>query len=269
VPNLSSKIALITGATSGIGAACARTLAEAGASVILVGRRADRLQSLAQELTQAGHKALTQVLDVRNPAAVSDVLQRLPEAWRAIDILINNAGLAKGLEPLQEGKIEDWDQMIDTNIKGLLYMSRAILPGMVLRNCGHVVNIGSIAGHEVYPNGGVYCATKHAVRALNQAMRLDVMGTTIRVSTIDPGMVETDFSLVRFDGNADRADQTYQKFVPLQADDVADAVLYVLTRPAHVDVQEMLLMPTQQASATRHHAPAGGRAEAARDLSKQ
>ncbi|HVZ41450.1 MAG TPA: SDR family oxidoreductase [Candidatus Kapabacteria bacterium] len=239
---------LVTGATSGIGASCARAFARAGARLLLCGRRRERLSALAEELGSAGVHHFT--LDVRHQAAVQNAIDSLPPEWKRIDILINNAGLSRGLDPIQSGNLEDWEEMIDTNVKGLLYVSRGVLPGMVERGRGHVINIGSIAGHEVYPNGNVYCATKFAVAALSKGMQLDLVGTGVRVTTIDPGMVETEFSLVRFHGNSERADTVYRGLIPLTPDDVADAVLYCATRPPHVSVHEMILMPSAQASPT-------------------
>jgi len=245
------KTVLVTGASSGIGQACARAFAGRGARLIIAARRADRLRLLATELKRAHRadvRALT--LDVRDHRQVIKTIGGLPIRWREIDILVNNAGLSRGLEKLYEGHLRDWEEMIDTNIKGLLYVTRAVLPGMVARNRGHIVNIGSIAGHEIYPAGNVYCATKHAVRALNKAMRMDVFGTGIRVTAIDPGMVETEFSLVRFHGDRERADKVYQGARPLSAADVAEAVVWACDRPAHVNIEDMVIMPTGQASAT-------------------
>ena len=248
---MKNKIALITGASSGIGKACAEKLAALGCKLILAARRMDRLVALSDRLKQQhGTKCVLLELDVRKPEEVASALDNLPEDFRAIDILINNAGLARGVDPIQSGKPQDWDEMIDTNIKGLLYVSRAVLPGMLQRNRGHVINIGSIAGLEVYSGGAVYCATKHAVRAISQGMRLDMVGSAVRVSLIAPGMVETDFSLVRFHGDANRAEQVYNKFPPLTPGDISDAIVYALEAPPNVDVSEMLIMPTESASAT-------------------
>ncbi len=253
---LKGKIALVTGASAGIGEACARQLAASGARVILAARRLSRVESLRDELVAAhgAGSAHAVELDVRDRQAVVDTLAALDASgWGALDILLNNAGLAAGLAPVQEGSFDHWDRMIDTNIKGLLNVSRHVLPGMVERGGGHVVNIGSVAGHEVYPNGGVYCGTKSFVRAINKAMRIDLHGHGIRVTTVDPGMVETEFSVVRFDGDEQRAKTVYDETRPLVAADVADAVMWALTRPAHVNVEEILLMPSDQASATRVH----------------
>jgi len=198
--------------------------------------------------TLGADRCYIQALDVRNRAVVDQFIGNLPSGFQAIDILVNNAGLARGLDPLQTGSHADWDEMIDTNIKGLLNVTRAVLPGMIQRGRGHVVNIGSIAGRYVYPNGGVYCATKFAVRALNQGMLMDLVGTPIRVSTVDPGLVETEFSQVRFRGDIERAASTYTGLSPLTAADIADAVLYCATRPPHVNISEMVVLPTDQAS---------------------
>ena len=247
--NLKNKIILVTGASSGIGQACAVEFARQGARLILAARRKDRLDELASKLIKE-HKAevLTISLDVRDQKAVQKAIEGLPAEWTNIDILLNNAGLSRGLEKIQEGDIRNWEEMIDTNIKGLLYVTRAVLPGMVKRNEGHIVNIGSIAGHEVYPAGNVYNATKFAVKALNKAMRLDVFGTDIRVTSIDPGMVETEFSLVRFRGDKQRADKVYQGVRPLKPEDVAEAVVWCCARPAHVNIEDMIITPTDQAS---------------------
>lgn len=249
--SIAHKLALITGASSGIGEACARTFAEAGARLLLCARRLERIESLTSEL-QSVHavEVYPFALDVRDHRAVASAIDSLPPEWADIDILINNAGLSRGLDPIQSGSIEDWDEMIDTNIKGLLYMSRAVLPGMVQRRRGHAINIGSIAGHEVYPNGNVYCATKHAVGAITRGMQLDLLGSGVRVSTVDPGLVETEFSVVRFRGDEERAGNVYKGLSPLTPIDVADAVLYCATRPEHVNIHELILMPSAQASAT-------------------
>lgn len=247
-----NRTVCITGATSGIGAACARAFAGTGAHVIIAGRRAERLDALADELRTVT-EVLSLALDVRDSAAVAAAVAGLSAPWQAIDVLINNAGLSRGLDTVQEGSLADWEEMIDTNVKGLLYVSRAVLPGMIARGHGHVINIGSIAGHEVYPKGNVYCATKHAVGAITKGMQLDLLGTGVRVTTIDPGMVETEFSEVRFHGDTERAAAVYRGLMPLSPDDVADAVLYCATRPPHVSVHEMILMPTAQASATMAH----------------
>ena len=243
---LTAKTVLVTGASAGIGAACVRAFAGAGARVIAAARRRERLAELGREL---GDAVLGSVFDVRDRAAVTGWYGALAPEWAAIDILVNNAGLARGLAAVQEGAFEDWNEMIDTNIKGLLNVTRIVLPGMVERGAGHVINIGSIAGHEVYPAGNVYCATKHAVAGLSRAMGIDLLGSGVRVSSVDPGMVETEFSEVRFHGDRERAAAVYEGFQPLTAGDVADAVVYCATRPPHVNVREMILMPAAQASA--------------------
>ena len=246
---------MITGATSGIGRATARILAQDGHHLILTGRRRERLEALRDELTRDYPKChvLTLTFDVRRRDAVDEAIASLPEDWRAIDTLVNNAGLAVGLEPLHEGDPDDWERMIDTNIKGLLYVTRAIAPGMADRRAGHIVNLGSIAGREVYPGGAVYCATKHAVRALSQGMRQDLLPYGIRVSLICPGAVETEFSLVRFKGDNQRAASVYDGYTPLTADDIARTIRFALTAPAHVDLQDILVMPTAQADARTVH----------------
>jgi len=248
---MKNKIVFITGASSGIGEATARRFAKEGADLLLCARRVEKLSALALELeAQEKIKVYPFGLDVRDKEEVKDKLSQLPPAWLAIDILINNAGLAKGLEPLQKGDPSDWDEMIDTNIKGLLYITRWVLPKMLARNQGHIINIGSVAGHVVYPKGAVYCATKHAVLALTQGLRMDVFGTQIRVTTIDPGMVETDFSLIRFKGDQSRAKAVYKGLTPLSPHDIADTIHYCASRPPHVNIDEVILMPTAQAHAT-------------------
>jgi 3-hydroxy acid dehydrogenase / malonic semialdehyde reductase len=245
---LNDAVVLVTGASSGIGAACARAFARAGARLLLSARRGDRLAELAAELEADVHVF---ELDVRDRSAVEAAIAGLGPDWSEIDVLVNNAGLAAGFEPLWEGEPDDWDRMIDTNVRGLLWVTRAVVPGMVDRGSGHVVNLGSIAGHEAYPNGAVYCASKAAVDKITKGLRMDLLGTGVRVSTIDPGLVETEFSAVRFHGDHDRAEAVYRGVTPLTADDVADAIVWVTTRPAHVQVAEMILFPTDQASATR------------------
>lgn len=248
---LANKTVLITGASSGIGAACAKLFANAGARLLLAARRSERLEQLAQELQQQNKTDIHFLqLDVTKQDEVAQKLAALPTNWKEVDILLNNAGLARGFDFLQEGKIQDWEEMIDTNVKGLLYMTRSVLPQMITRNSGHIINIGSVAGHQVYPKGAVYCATKHAVNALSHGLRMDLLGTKIRVSSIDPGAVMTEFSAVRFHGDDQRAAAVYKGFEPLTAEDVADAVLYCAQCPPHVNVSEMLLMPTDQAAAT-------------------
>lgn len=246
--------AFITGASSGIGQSCARAFASAGARVILCARRKDRINALAEELRASfGAEVLGLELDVRDRAAVERAIAALPADWCAIDILVNNAGLARGLEKLHEGDVNDWEEMIDTNVKGLLWMSRNIIPGMLERGKGHIINIGSIAGHEAYPKGAVYNASKFAVDAITKSLRMDLVDTPLRVSTVDPGLVETEFSLVRFRGDAPRADAVYAEIEALEPDDVADAVLYCATRPPHVSINQIVVMPTAQASALVKH----------------
>jgi len=246
---LQGKIALITGASSGIGAACAEAFARAGAKLLLAARRGDRLRDMVSSLRSAGAQDVhTIALDVRDKKQVQSVIDGLPAAWQAIDILINNAGLSRGLDKVYEGKIDDWEEMIDTNVKGLLYVTRAVVPGMVKRGGGHIVNLGSTAGHMTYPNGGVYCATKAAENRLTEGLREDLLGTPVRVTTVDPGMVETEFSKVRFHGDESRAAKVYQGLTPLQANDVADAILWAVTRPAHVNIAQVLLTSVDQAN---------------------
>ncbi len=245
---LQDKVVLITGASSGIGKACAKTFAALGAKLILTARRLDRLTALAEELSAAhGVAVLPMALDVQDKDAVANAINSLAPEWAEIDVLINNAGLALDTTKLHEGNIDNWDTMLNTNVHGLLYMSRAVLPGMVARNRGHVINVGSVAGHDTYPNGNVYCATKHAVSALSKAMRLDLFDKAVRVSEVAPGAVHTEFSEVRWQDKA-RADAYYEGFEPLMAEDVADAIAYCATRPAHVDVSELVLFPTAQTS---------------------
>jgi 3-hydroxy acid dehydrogenase/malonic semialdehyde reductase len=248
------RTVLVTGASAGIGAACARAFAAAGARLVLGARRTGRLEALAAELRDAhGAESHLLELDVRDAGAVSAAVAGLPAEWAEIDVLVNNAGLGRGLEKAHEGDPADWDEMVDTNVKGLLYVTRAVVPGMVARGRGHVVNIGSVAGHEVYPGGAVYCATKHAVGAITKGLRMDLLGTGVRVSTVDPGLVETEFSVVRFRGDQERADRVYAGLTPLVADDIADAVLWCATRPPHVNIDEIIVKPTAQASATLVH----------------
>ena len=251
---MTSRIVLITGASAGIGEACARCFAREGARLILAARRSDRLEALAAELReQHGTESRLLSLDVRDREAVNAAVAGLPAEWSNIDVLINNAGLSRGLDKVQDGDSQDWDEMIDTNVKGLLWVSRAVLPGMVARDRGHVINIGSVSGRQVYPGGNVYCATKHAVRALTQGLRIDLLGTMVKASSVDPGMVETEFSEVRYHGDAERAAQTYRNFPPLTAADVGEAVLFCATRPPHVNIQDMLIMPQDQAAVYASH----------------
>ena len=238
---------LITGASSGIGAACAEIFAHGGYRLILTGRRAERLEEIAERLDT---EVLTLAFDVRDKHQVQQALASLPEEWKDIDILINNAGLAAGMDPIQSGSYDDWEQMIDTNVKGLLYMTREISPGMVARRKGQIINIGSIAGKEVYANGNVYCATKHAVDALSKAMRIDLVQYGIKVTNVAPGLVETEFSMVRFKGDQTKASNVYQGMLPLTGKDIAEVIWYVANTPAHVTINDILVMPTAQASAT-------------------
>jgi 3-hydroxy acid dehydrogenase/malonic semialdehyde reductase len=252
--SLKNRIILVTGASSGIGAACARVLAKNGARLILNARRKERLEALASELREShGTSTLVASFDVSKFAQAKSALEKLPAEWQEIDVLVNNAGLARGFDLLQEGHVEDWDEMIDSNVKGLLYVTRLVIPGMLKRGRGHIVNIASIAGFQTYPKGNVYCASKAAARTISDGLKQDLTGTPIRVTTISPGLVETEFSEVRFRGNKDRAAQVYKGLVPLTGDDVADAVYYCLTRPPHVNINEIVLMPTDQSSATLVH----------------
>jgi 3-hydroxy acid dehydrogenase / malonic semialdehyde reductase len=246
---MKNKIALITGATSGIGKACALTLAKMGFDIIATGRRAERLEELGKELA-AGVRFLPLVFDVREREKVAEILGNLPSDWSEIDILINNAGNAHGMDPIQTGNLDDWDAMMDINVKGLLYVSKAIIPGMTERNSGMIINIGSIAGKEVYPNGNVYCGSKFAVDAITKGMRIDLNPFGIKVIGIHPGLVETEFSLVRFKGDETRAESIYKGFEPLYAQDIAEIVEFVVNRPAHVVLADIVVLPTAQASAT-------------------
>ncbi|WP_303311341.1 SDR family NAD(P)-dependent oxidoreductase [Hymenobacter sp. BT730] len=241
-------IALITGASSGIGRATAVALARAGFSLVITGRRQERLAALAAELAPVPVHTLT--FDVRDQAAVEAAIGSLPEEFQAIDVLINNAGNAHGQAPIEKGDPKDWDRMMDGNVKGLLYVTHAVLPGMTARQRGHIINIGSIAGHEVYANGNVYCASKAAVAALSKAMRLDLLPYNIRVAEVNPGLVATEFSEVRFKGDTSRAATVYQGYEPLRAEDIADLIQFMVTRPAHVNIAEVLILPAAQASAT-------------------
>jgi 3-hydroxy acid dehydrogenase/malonic semialdehyde reductase len=252
--SLKDKLVFITGASAGIGEATARAFAAEGSKILLCARRMDRLERLARELEREHRVAVHAFrLDVRGQAEVETTVSGLPAEWRAVDILVNNAGLSRGLDKLPHGLVDDWEEMIDTNIKGLLYVTRAVLPGMVERARGHVINVGSIAGHEVYPGGNVYCATKFAVRALSKGLRLDLNGTPIRVSEVAPGMVETEFSLVRFHGDSERAGQVYKGLTPLGPEDIAEAIVWCATRPPHVNISEVVVMPTAQASTSLVH----------------
>ena len=251
---LKRKIIFITGASSGFGLASAELFAKKGANLIIAARRIDRLKKIAKELkSKYKTEVLPIELDVRKKLNVISALKNLPVKWQKIDILVNNAGLSRGLDKLHEGKLDDWDEMIDTNIKGLLYVSRAVIPLMIKYNSGHVINIGSIAGHEVYPKGNVYAATKHAVNAITQGMRMDLVDTNIKVTAIDPGLAETEFSIIRFRGDKQKAKEVYRGIEPLNANDVADAVLYAATRHPNFVIAEMVLLPKHQASAMVSH----------------
>lgn len=249
---MGQRICLITGATSGIGEATARLLANHKYDLILCGRRRERLDSLKAELSKLT-KVTTLSFDVRDYGAVKTALNSLPAEWKKIDVLINNAGNAHGLDPIQQGSVEDWDAMMDINVKGLLYVSREVLPGMTERKAGHVINIGSIAGKEVYPNGNVYCASKFAVDALTRGMRIDLNPFGIKVTSIHPGLVDTEFSLVRFKGDESRASAVYKGLKPLTGEDIADNILYVLSTPDHVVIADMVVFPRAQASSTLVH----------------
>jgi len=243
------QTALITGATSGIGWATAEVFAESGIRLILCGRRQERLDELSVQLSRLT-EVTTLCFDVRNQKDVAHKINTLPDEWKFIDILLNNAGNAHGLGSIDNGNIEDWDAMIDINVKGLLYVSKAVIPQMVKRQIGDIINIGSIAGKEVYANGGVYCASKYAVDAINQGMRKDLFKHGIRVSAVNPGLVETEFSMVRFKGDKERADKVYDGFMPLQARDIAEIIYFAISRPRHVNIADLLVLPSAQASST-------------------
>jgi len=243
-----NKIVLITGATSGIGLACARKFAENGDRLILTGRNGQRLAEIQQELTQKGAKVTTLVFDVRDRDKATQSLNSLPSEWKEIDVLVNNAGLALGLEPEYEGSFDDWETMIDTNIKGLLTMTRLVVPGMVERNRGHIINVGSVAGDAAYAGGNVYCATKAAVKALTDGLRIDVAHTAVRVTNLKPGLVETNFSNTRFHGDTGKAANVYKGIEPLTGDDIADVAVYAANAPEHVQIAEVLILATHQAS---------------------
>lgn len=252
--NLKGKIVFITGASAGIGAATAMAFAGQGARLLLAARRAGKLAEMASRALECGAQAVHSFpLDVRNRHAVQRALDELPAEWAEIDVLVNNAGLSRGMEKLYTGKSEDWDEMIETNIKGLLYVTRAVVPGMVVRRRGHVVNLGSMAGEIVYPNGAVYCGSKAAVRAINDGLRQDLLGTPVRVTSIDPGLVETEFSQVRFHGDTGRAAKVYQGLTPLTGEDIADAILWAVTRPAHVNIARISLSTIDQANTLLVH----------------
>jgi 3-hydroxy acid dehydrogenase/malonic semialdehyde reductase len=243
-----SKIALITGATAGIGEACAHVFARERYNLILTGRRQDRLEKLASYINDEYNvEVATSAFDIRNRQDVIRSLESLPADWRKVDVLVNNAGLSQGLDPIQQGSLDDWDTMIDTNVKGLLYVSKIVSNWMITNGSGHIVNLGSIAGKEVYPKGNVYCATKHAVGALNEGMRIDLLPHGIKVTAVHPGAVETEFSEVRFKGDKERAKKVYEGFIPLVAMDVAETIWFAVSRPAHVNINELVVMPTAQA----------------------
>lgn len=245
---MEKKIALITGATSGIGEACAKKFAQGGYKVIITARRGELLDKLRTDLEAGGAEVLALTFDVRDRQSVRTAIDDIPEEWREIDVLVNNAGLARGLEPEYEGDFDDWDQMIDTNIKGLLNMTRFIVPGMVERDRGHVINIGSVAGDAAYAGGNVYCATKSAVKTITDGLRIDVSHSSVRVTNIKPGLVETNFSSIRFHGDNDRAAGVYKGITPLTGDDIADVAFYAASAPAHVQIAEVLVLATHQAS---------------------
>jgi len=247
--NLKNKIVLITGATSGIGLACARKFAKEKANLILFARRATLLKEIASEIeSKYKVKVYSAGLNVRKKKDVANAFSALPAEWRKIDVLVNNAGLARGLDKIDAGKVKDWEEMIDTNLKGLLYVTAETLKLMVPRKCGHIINLGSTAGHEVYPGGNVYCATKFGVNALSQAFRVDLLDKNIKVTSVDPGMVETNFSNIRFSGDAERAKMVYKGVQPLVADDIADVIVYCASTPPHVCINQLILTPTAQAS---------------------
>jgi NADP-dependent 3-hydroxy acid dehydrogenase YdfG len=243
-----NKVVMITGATSGIGMACARKFAENGDRLILTGRNEDRLADIKKELVAQGADVLTLVFDVRDREKASQAVKTLPAEWQEIDVLVNNAGLALGLEPEYEGNLDEWETMIDTNVKGLLTMTRLVVPGMVQRNSGHIINVGSVAGDAAYAGGNVYCATKAAVKALTDGLRIDVAHTAIRVTNLKPGLVETNFSNIRFHGDTERAANVYKGVKPLTGDDIADVAVYASNAPAHVQIAEVLILATHQAS---------------------
>jgi NADP-dependent 3-hydroxy acid dehydrogenase YdfG len=252
--SLDGKIVFITGASAGIGAATALAFAAEGARLLLAARRAGKLAEIASLALERGAPGVHSIdLDVRDRRAVQNAIDTLPSDWAEIDVLVNNAGLSRGLDRLYMGKVEDWDEMIDTNVKGLLYVTRAVVPGMVVRRQGHIVNLGSTAGELTYPSGAVYCATKAAEHALNDGLRQDLLGTPVRVTSIDPGMVETDFSLVRFHGDQDRAANVYKGITPLTPEDVADAIVWVVGRPPHVNIARVVLTSIHQANSLLFH----------------
>ena len=243
-----NKVVMITGATSGIGTACARKFAKNGDRLILTGRNESRLADIKKELVAQGADVLTLAFDVRDREKASQAVKTLPAEWQEIDVLVNNAGLALGLEPEYEGNLDEWETMIDTNVKGLLTMTRLVVPGMVQRNSGHIINVGSVAGDAAYAGGNVYCATKAAVKVLSDGLRIDVANTSIRVTNLKPGLVETNFSNIRFHGDSERAANVYKGVKPLTGDDIADVAVYAANAPAHVQIAEVLILATHQAS---------------------
>ncbi|BCX04696.1 MAG: short-chain dehydrogenase [Candidatus Roseilinea sp.] len=245
--SLQDRIVFITGASSGIGAACARAFAAQGAKLVLCARRYERLQQLAESLPVPTHIIK---LDVTDRQAVEAAVASLPDGFREIDILINNAGLSRGLNKFQEGSIDDWEEMINTDIKGVLYVTRILLPGMIERQRGHIINLGSVAGHYAYQNGAVYCLAKAAIKSLTESLKQDLLGTPIRVSSVDPGLVETEFSIVRFYGDVERAKKVYEGVKPMTADDVADAIVFCATRPPHVNINFIMMMAVGQSTPT-------------------
>jgi 3-hydroxy acid dehydrogenase / malonic semialdehyde reductase len=247
--SLADKVVFVTGASDGIGEATAKAFAREGAKLLICARRLDKLRATEQELRSLGAKDVFSFeLDVREKDNVASTIGSLPDQWKQIEVLVNNAGLSRGLTRLYLDEIQDWEEMIDTNVKGLLYVTRAVVPGMVERGAGHVINLGSIAGHMAYPNGGVYCASKAAERFISDGLRIDLNGTPVRVTSVDPGMVKTDFSRVRFRGNDERAAKTYESVDPLTPEDIADVIVWTATRPAHVMIQQVVLTPTAQAN---------------------
>jgi NADP-dependent 3-hydroxy acid dehydrogenase YdfG len=252
--NFRGKIVFVTGASAGIGAATAMAFAAEGARLLLAARRAGRLSEVASHCLARGAQSVHSIqLDVRDHRAVQNAIDTLPPEWAEIDILVNNAGLSRGLDKLYMGRVEDWEEMIDTNVKGLLYVTRAVVPGMVVRGHGHVINLGSTAAELTYPGGAVYCATKAAERSINDGLREDVLGTPVRVTSVDPGMVETDFSLVRFHGDRERAAKVYKGVMPLTPEDIAEVIVWVASRPAHVNIARVVLTPVQQANSLLFH----------------
>ncbi|HUY80190.1 MAG TPA: SDR family NAD(P)-dependent oxidoreductase [Acidobacteriaceae bacterium] len=246
---LKGQVVFVTGASAGIGEACAFAFAAEGAKLLLAARRVGRLEAMRPKLMEAGAEAVHAFgLDVQDRGAVEQAIAGLPDEWRAMDVLVNNAGLSRGLNKLHEGEVQDWEEMIDTNVKGLLYVTRAVVPGMVERGRGHVINLGSTAGEITYPKGAVYCATKAAERSISDGLRQDLLGTSVRVTSVDPGMVETDFSVVRFRGDEERAAKVYQGLTPLKPEDVADAIVWAATRPAHVNIGRIGMTSIDQAN---------------------